>query len=119
MLSRRTAISLSTPITMRASSTKKPEPGPSPSPTPPESKEESAPLQSEGGQNFDVNNIKGLDSNGTWAEGAEGDGLGESITLTVHHPLPLDAVMIAPGDKEDDSANWTKNNRVAELEITL
>jgi len=33
--------------------------------------------------------------------------------------LPLDAIMIAPGDKRDDSANWTKNNRVAELEITL
>jgi len=104
-----------------ASSTKKPEPAPSPSPTPTasESKEESAPLEPEGPQNFDVKNIKGLDSNGTWAEGVEGDGIGESITLTVHKPLPLDAILISPGDKQDDSANWTKNNRVAELEITL
>jgi len=104
-----------------ASSTKKSEPAPSPSATPTasESKEESAPSPAEGEQNFDVKNIKGLDSSATWAEGIEGDGIGESITLTVHKPLPLDAIMIAPGDKRDDSANWTKNNRVAELEITL
>jgi hypothetical protein len=38
----------------------------------------------------------------------------------VHRPLPLDAIMIAPGYKSlDDATLWTKNNRVAELEITL
>jgi len=49
----------------------------------------------------------------------DGDGIGESITLTVHHPLALDAILIMPGFKSEDKTFWTKNNRVAELEITL
>ena len=50
----------------------------------------------------------------------EGDGVGENITLTVHRPLPLDAIMIMPGyNSSEDATLWTKNNRVAELEITL
>jgi hypothetical protein len=55
----------------------------------------------------------------TWAEGVDGDGLGEYITLDSHRPLPLDAILIMPGYKADDATLWTKNNRVAELEITL
>jgi hypothetical protein len=104
-----------------ASSTRKPEPATSPSPTATasESKEESAPLEPESEPTFDVNNIKGVNSNGPWAEGVEGDGIGESINLTVHKPLPLDAIMIMPGYRSDDATSWTKNNRVAELEITL
>jgi hypothetical protein len=37
----------------------------------------------------------------------------------VHRPLPLDAIMIMPGYRADDATLWSKNNRVAELEITL
>ena len=107
-----------------ASSTRNPDPAPSPSPTPTatastaESPGESE-VQAEGERRYDVNNIKGLEWGTTWAEGVEGDGIGESITLTVHHPLPLDAIMIMPGFKSEDKMRWTKNNRVAELEITL
>lgn len=54
-----------------------------------------------------------------WAEGVEGDGIGENIAITVHKPLPLDAIMIMPGYRSEDVTLWTKNNRVAELEITL
>jgi hypothetical protein len=107
-----------------ASSTRSPDPAParSPSPTatpsPPESESASA-AEEERERNYDVNNIKGLDWGTTWAEGVEGDGIGESITLTVHHPLPLDAIMVMPGVRSEDKTVWTKNNRVAELEITL
>jgi len=107
-----------------ASSTRNPDPAPSPSPTPSataspsESATESA-AEAEADRTYDVNKIKGLSWGNPWAEGVEGDGIGESITLTVHHPLPLDAIMIMPGFKSEDRTLWTKNNRVAELEITL
>jgi hypothetical protein len=104
-----------------ASSTRKPDPAPRPSPTPEASKsaENSTPGDSEGPRSYEVNNIKGIEYGTTWAEGVDGDGIGESISLTVHKPLPLDAIMIMPGFKGDEGADWTKNNRVAELEITL
>ncbi len=102
-----------------ASSTRKPEPAPSPAQTPSKPDDSSMRLKSESEQTFDVANIKGLESGTTWAEGVEGDGIGENIALTVHHPLPLDAIMIMPGYRSDDATFWTKNNRVAELEVTL
>lgn len=102
-----------------ASSTRKPDPAPSPVQPQPTPDDDIAVPKSEGPQNYEVNNIKGLESGTTWAEGAEGDGIGESITLTVHRPLPLDAIMIMPGYRADDATLWSKNNRVAALEITL
>ena len=107
-----------------ASSTRNPDPAPSPSPTPTatasaaESQTDSA-APEEGERNYDVNNIRGLSWGKTWGEGVEGDGLGESITLAVHHPLPLDSILIMPGFRDEDKTVWTKNNRVAELEVTL
>jgi hypothetical protein len=79
----------------------------------------SSTLPPQGEHKYDVENIKGVRSDETWAEGAEGDGIGESITLTVHRPLPLDAIMIMPGYRTFDGTKWAKNNRVAELEVTL
>ena len=107
-----------------ASSTRNPDPAPSPSPTPtasasPSESPSESPTEPEADRSYDVSHIKRLGWENPWAEGAEGDGLGESIMLTVHHPLPLDAVMIMPGFKSEDKTLWTKNNRVAELELTL
>jgi hypothetical protein len=79
----------------------------------------SSTLATQGEHEYGVNHIKNLDSGSTWAEGVEGDGIGESITLDVHRALPLNAIMIMPGYHADDATLWTKNNRVAELEITL
>ena len=80
----------------------------------------SSTLSPQGEHKYDVENMKGLDGATTWAEGVEGDGIGENVTLTVHRALPLDAIMIAPGYKSFENASlWAKNNRVAELEITL
>jgi hypothetical protein len=106
-----------------ASSTRSPDPAPSPSPPAPTAtaspSESESTAEPEGERRYDINNIKGLDWGTTWAEGVNGDGIGESITLTVHHPLPLDAIMIVPGFRAEDKTLWTKNNRIAELEITL
>jgi hypothetical protein len=104
-----------------ASSTRPKEPAPTPDPTKSPAAEDNG-MVPEGERDYDVNNIKGLTA-GNWAEGVEGDGIGENITLTVRRPLPLDAIMIRPGynDQYYDSKGevWAQKNRVAELEITL
>jgi len=83
----------------------------------------SSTLAAQGKHNYDVVNIKGdptREIQSPWAEGVEGDGIGESITLNVKRPLPLYGILIQPGYYEyDDKDSWLKNNRVAALEITL
>ena len=83
----------------------------------------SATLAPQGKRNYDVINIKAnpqRELQTPWAEGADDDGIGQSITLNVKRPLPLYGILIRPGYYEygrDDV--WWKNNRVAQLEITL
>jgi hypothetical protein len=83
----------------------------------------SSTLAPQGKRNYDVVNIKAnpqREEETPWAEGVEGDGIGESITLDVKRPLPLYGILIRPGYYEygrDDA--WWKNNRVAQLEVTL
>ena len=83
----------------------------------------SSTLAAQGKHNYDVVNIKGdptREVQSPWAEGVEGDGIGESITFNVKRPLPLYGILIQPGYYEyDDKEPWLKNNRVAEFEITL
>ncbi|HEU5247634.1 MAG TPA: hypothetical protein VFU09_11130 [Candidatus Udaeobacter sp.] len=83
----------------------------------------SSTLAAQGKHNYDVVNIKGDPSReiqSPWAEGVEGDGIGESITLNVKRPLPLYGILIRPGYYDYDNKDpWLKNNRVAALEITL
>ena len=72
------------------------------------------------GKNYDIKNVKTSDYDVTWAEGAKDDGIGESIALDVKRPLPLEAIEIMPGYRSVDNPSlWRKNNRVAELEVTL
>jgi len=83
----------------------------------------SSTLPPQGKHNYDVINIKAdpqREIQSPWAEGTEGDGVGESITLNVKCPLPLYGILIRAGyfDSEDQE-RWWKNNRVAALEITL
>jgi hypothetical protein len=83
----------------------------------------SSTLAAHGKHNYDVVNIKGDRSReiqSPWAEGVEGDGIGESITLNVKRPLPLYGILIQPGYYDYDNKDpWLKNNRVAALEVTL
>jgi hypothetical protein len=79
----------------------------------------SSTLASQGKHHYEVENIKGYsEEDSPWAEGVQGDGIGESITLNVKRPLPLYGILIRPGYWGDDNT-WKKNNRVATLEITL
>ncbi|MEY2497314.1 MAG: hypothetical protein QOD12_870 [Verrucomicrobiota bacterium] len=79
----------------------------------------SSTLKPDGERTYEVENIGRFQDHRTWAEGVEGDGIGESITLTVHRQLPLDAIMIMPGYRAENEELWLKNNRVAQLEVTL
>jgi hypothetical protein len=83
----------------------------------------SSTLAAQGKHNYDVVNIKDdptREVQSPWAEGVEGDGIGESITLNVKRPLPLYGILIQPGYYDYDNKDpWLKNNRVAALEITL
>lgn len=81
----------------------------------------SSTLKPNGERSYQVENI-GVYGDQPWAEGVEGDGIGENITLNVRRPLPLDSIRIMPGYRPLHDANatlWSKNNRVAELEVTL
>jgi hypothetical protein len=83
----------------------------------------SSTLAAQGKHNYDVVNIKGDPTRETlspWAEGVEGDGIGENITLNVKRPLPLYGILIQPGYYDyGNKEPWLKNNRVAALEIAL
>jgi hypothetical protein len=83
----------------------------------------SSALAPQGKRNYEVVNIKAdpqRELQTPWCEGANGDGIGESITLDVKRPLPLYGILIRPGYwGYGNDAAWKKNNRVAALEITL
>ncbi|MFN7972977.1 MAG: hypothetical protein U0166_11605 [Acidobacteriota bacterium] len=82
----------------------------------------SSTLPPQGTHHYDVGNIRGdprRETPAPWAEGAEGDGVGESISLHVTRPLPLHAILILPGYAGDREESWWNNNRVAALEVTL
>jgi hypothetical protein len=79
----------------------------------------SSTLKPDAEHKYDIENIKGVEPYVTWAEGVEGDGIGETITLTARRRLPLDAILIVPGYLAEKQELWGKNNRVAELEVSL
>lgn len=94
--------------------------------------EASSTLKPQDGHQYEVQNIVEWDREKTWAEGVDGDGIGESITLKPKIARPLDAILINPGygardsaifhdggRKSQDESLWWQNNRVAQLEITL
>jgi len=81
----------------------------------------SSTLAPQGKHHYEVENIKAdpqREVPSPWCEGANGDGVGESITLDVKRPLQLFGILIRPGYYGDDNV-WKKNNRVAAIEITL
>jgi hypothetical protein len=83
----------------------------------------SSTLAPQGKRNYDVLNIKAdpqRELQTPWCEGAKDDGIGQNITLDVKRPLPLYGISIRPGYYDSDREDvWSKNNRVAALEITL
>lgn len=80
----------------------------------------SSTLAASGKKTYEAKNIRSMEGDLAWVEGVEGDGIGESLSLNVNRPLPLDEIQIVPGYHSlENPSLWAKNNRVAELEITL
>ena len=80
----------------------------------------SSTLPPSGKKKYDAANLRSNEGDVAWVEGVEGDGVGESVTLTITRPLPLDAILIKPGYVSSENPSlWMKNNRVAEVEVKL
>jgi len=93
----------------------------------------SSTLKPDGERRYEVENIRSRGEDKTWAEGVEGDGIGESVSMEIKRKLPLDAILIVPGyrpgargssylDSRETNAKdhlWEWNNRVAQIEVTL
>lgn len=79
--------------------------------------EASSTLAPQGELQYDAKNIIDSDPGVAWVEGVKGDGIGESLTLTMQKPLPVHHINIVPGYSKSEQL-WFANNRVAKLEVT-
>lgn len=77
----------------------------------------SSELVSTKGYNYGPNNLKGMINNGSlsWSEGIKGDGIGESLHISLKEPHPLAYIQIHNGY----SINFENNNRVKQLELLI
>ena len=86
----------------------------------------SSTLKPQNGTSFEASNIKGLEwhrgkfvqGETAWSEGVDGQGIGESLTLLVKKPLPLDTIKIRTGLGKSREL-FEANSRPAELTVTL
>lgn len=72
---------------------------------------------------FSVNNLVEYEES-CWAEGAEGDGIGETITMTLKEPGKLDGLFIRNGfyaalEEEPLKRLYKANNRVAQFQVQV
>jgi hypothetical protein len=88
--------------------------------------EASSTLPAEQPYTYTAGNLKNWDwvtdhdenSYSVWSEGAKGHGIGESLTLTVEKPLPLDAIEIYPGHGRNEIL-FKANSRPSKLKVVL
>lgn len=58
------------------------------------------------------------DESSAWVEGVKGDGIGESVTLTLRKPANVRRIGLVNGYAKSDDL-YAKNNRVARLEVSV
>ena len=78
----------------------------------------SSTLKPQGKYSYDAKHVADWDKATAWVEGAEGDGIGESLTLKLRKPEPIHHVTIMPGYAAR-ADTWTNNNRVAKLNVLV
>ncbi|MGJ8672407.1 NADase-type glycan-binding domain-containing protein [Rubritalea sp.] len=89
------------------------------------SAEASSELKSEAGFNYGVLNINPSfyeEGHDTWSEGVEGDGVGESITITLDKPSEVTHLLVNNGyikSFEEAGQSFTNNNRVKSVRLTI
>jgi|GEM_PF-619495 len=79
--------------------------------------EASSTLAPQGGKSYEAGNVADHDWETAWVEGAGGQGIGETLTLTMDLALPVHHIDILPGYAASEKL-WKANSRVAKLEIT-
>lgn len=77
----------------------------------------SSTLKPQGEYSYEASNLNNDDWQSAWVEGADGPGIGESVTLTMKAPLPVHHLKILPGYAASEKA-WKENARVAKVEVT-
>jgi hypothetical protein len=75
-------------------------------------------LSQNSGISCDAANVGDYNLGTAWVEGEKGDGIGESLTITLNKPTKLYQIGIIPGYAKSKSLYFA-NNRVAELKIVL
>jgi hypothetical protein len=69
---------------------------------------------------YAASNVGDNDPNSAWVEGVKGDGVGESITLTLRTPRKVSFIAVQNGYcKFDDESAYSKNGRPAEFSISI
>jgi hypothetical protein len=77
----------------------------------------SSTLRPDGPHTYGPENLNDNQRESTWAEGAEGDGVGESLTLTMNQPQKVTRLFIHNG--YPDKALFFQNNRVKKLAVSV
>ncbi len=79
----------------------------------------SSSLKASGGNTYGPENLNDEDDWGNaWVEGAEGDGIGESLTLTMKNPQKVTRLLVTNGYRKDEEI-FKKNNRVKKLAVSV
>lgn len=69
---------------------------------------------------YEAKNLSDLDAESIWAEGVDGDGVGQSLTLTLTPPRKVTHLAIRNGlCKTGGEALYAKNGRVAEFGVSI
>jgi hypothetical protein len=69
---------------------------------------------------YEAKNLADADTESIWAEGVKGDGVGESLTLTLTAPRKVTHVALRNGlCKTDNPAVYERNGRVAEFGVSI
>jgi hypothetical protein len=83
----------------------------------------SSTLKPDGHFTYGPENLNDRDWENAWVEGAEGDGIGESITLTMKQPQKVTRLFVANGYRKDPTDGgdqvFLQNNRVRRMGVSV
>jgi len=78
----------------------------------------SSTLKAESGLSYGPENLRDNDWSNAWVEGVAGDGIGESVTLTIKNPQNATRLYIYNGYRKDRQT-FLANNRVKSIAVSL
>jgi len=78
----------------------------------------SSSLEDEPALTYGAGHLAEYDINKAWAEGVEGDGIGESVTLTLKQPVKASRLRVQNGYWKDETT-FLNNNRVKRMGVSI